>query len=64
MTWLYLFIFLLDFVLSYAWCGCFIVYLRFQVMEIKSELKKTFLKKTFGDIFGQLHTQECKAKKK
>ena len=33
-------------------------------MEIKWELKKTFLKKTFGDIFGQLHTQECKAKKK
>ena len=30
----------------------------------KMRTKKTFLKKTFGDIFGELHTQECKAKKK
>ena len=26
--------------------------------------KNTFFKKTFGDIFGQLHTQECEAMKK
>ena len=44
--------------------------LRFQVMQIKqvnckmSIKKKFFLKKSFGDIFGQLHTQECKSAKK
>ena len=26
--------------------------------------KKTFFKKTFRDIFGQLHTEQCKALKK
>ena len=42
----------------------------FQVMQIKqvdckmSIKKKFFLKKPFGDIFGQLHTQECKSTKK
>ena len=29
----------------------------------KISTKKNFFKKTFGDIFGQLHTQESKAAK-
>ena len=64
------FLFLFDFVHSDARCGCCsIVCLRFQVMQIKQvdfkmSTKKTIFKKTFRDIFGQLHTQECKATKK
>ena len=51
-------------VLSHARCGfCSIVCLRFQVMQIKQvdcqmSTKKTFFKKTFRDIFGQLYTNE------
>ena len=62
-------LFWFDFVHSHARCGCCsIVCLRFQVMQInqvdsKISTKKTFFK-TFGDIFGQLQTQECKATKK
>ena len=70
MTWLYLFLFLFDFVHSpHARCGdCSLVCLHFQVMQIeqvdcKMSTKKTF-KKTFWDIFGQLHTRMHKAAKK
>ena len=38
-------------------------YAKIQV-DCKMNTKKNFLQKTFGDIFGQLHTQECKATKK
>ena len=64
------FLFLIDFVHSQARCGCcFIACLRFQVMQIKQvdckmSTKEYFFKKTFCDIFGQLHIQEFKATKK
>ena len=62
------FLFLFGFVNARCGC-CSTVCLRFQVMQIKQvdckmNTKKTFFKKTFRDIFGQLHTQECKALKK
>ena len=55
-------IFLFDFVYSHARCGCCsIVCLRLQVTQIKQvdckiSIKNNFFKKTFGDIFRQLHT--------
>ena len=64
------FVCLFDFVHSHAPCGCCsIVCLRFQVMETKQtdckmSTKKIFLMKTFRDICGQLHIQECKTTKK
>ena len=71
MTWLYLCFFFFDFVHSpHARCGCCSIgCLRFHVMQIKEvdckmSTKKNFFKKTFRDIFEQLHTQEWKAKKK
>ena len=62
------FLFLFGFVNARCGC-CSAVCLRFQVMQIKQvdckmNTKNTFFKKTFHDIFGQLHTQECKAPKK
>ena len=62
------FLFLFGFVNARCGC-CSTVCLRFQVMQIKQvdckmNTKNTFFKKTFRDIFGQLHTQECKAPKK
>ena len=64
------FLFLFDFVHSYArYACCSIVYLRFQVMQIKQvdckmSTKRDFFKEIFRGIFGQLHTKECKATKK
>ena len=55
-----------DFVYSHLRCGCCsIVCLRFQFMQIKQfdckmSTKKIFFKKTFRDIFGQLHTSTHK----
>ena len=50
---------------------CSIVRLRFHVVQIKQIDKKmstkkmnNYKKKTFRDIFGQLHSQEYKATKK
>ena len=68
MKWLCFFLFLFGFVNARCGC-CSAVCLRFQVIQIKQvdckmNTKKTFFKKTFRDIFGQLHTQECKAPKK
>ena len=64
MTW---FCFCFDFVRSHVQCGCcYIICLRFQVVQIKqvdykmSTINVTNYKKTFHDIFGQLHTQEYK----
>ena len=64
------FLFWFDFFHTHARCGCCsIVGLRCQVMQIKQadckvSTKKTFLKKIFRNIFGQLYTQECKATEK
>ena len=64
------FLFLFDFVHSYArYACCSIVCLRFQVMQIKQvdckmSTKRDFFKEIFPGILGQLHTQECKATKK
>ena len=66
----YFFLFLFDFVHSHARCSCCsVTCLRFQVIQIKQgdckmSTKKTFFKKTFRDIFEQMHAQECKATKK
>ena len=68
---LFIFLFLFDFVHSShaRWGCCSIVCLRFQAMQIKQvdckmSTKKSFIKRTFRDIFGHLHTEECKAMKK
>ena len=61
-----------TFVRSDARCDCYsIVSLRFQVVQIQQVDRKMSTKnvnnyksKTFRDIFGQLHTQEYKGRKK
>ena len=63
-TW---FCFCFDFVRSKGRCGCcFIVYLRFQVVQNKAgrlQYEKNFEQKTFLDIFGQLRTETIKPRK-
>ena len=68
-TW---FCFCFDFVRPHARCGCCsVVCLRFQVVQIKqvdckmsNKNVNNSKKRTFHDIFGQLHTQEYKGTKK
>ena len=67
MTFLLL-LFLLDFVHSHARCGCCSIVYVFNFANktgwLQNEYLKSFFKKIFADIFGQLYTQGYKVVKK